>query len=492
MARTEGRFWVSTCFEKEWDPSKLAPELSTNMGFLCWKAEDSSGWHQHAYAEFKKPKRGKGVTLGLGQTLQKKGDIRRLAHNELRWGTQAQAIAYVASDEYCHKCSTGDSRQAKWIFDEPYNLKKWVSEDHAECRTIVRDTIKRDDGTELLKYECELKGTVGEFQYFGTPSRGAGTRTDIAKTRQQAMDEEAAEIKAATAMAKAASDPQTAVDHLVEACPNLMARSFSSTVSMMTHASKRKFKIRPRPAACSDSNTLWQWQHQLWDYLKEDPQPRRLFWVVGDYHTGKSHMFNYIMTNYEFGAYDAGQCASLDSVVHGYEKQGVIMWDLPRCFDYSTFGSKIANVMEKFTDYDQMLSSKKYGTKTICNHAHVVIFANCEPLECLAHRNVVRLVSCPDPQPEEPPEPLRLKSHDDTTPGPEKHSSMPGRVKPENRIFDEPGCRGQLNLDDNGQIVPVWPEEPSDLPSDACSSTDVPPAKRHCPASSSSDELYWL
>lgn len=157
--------------------------------YIIWKPEklDHCGWHQHAYVEFTKPIGGPSVTVALGQQVRKKGSKGGFsAKNKDRKGNKAQAIGYVVSDEWCRKCHTGDCNGAKWLFEEPHNLPAWVPEEHEECRKEVHKKIVDLDipawhiaHVKHVKYKCELKGTCGEVQSFGTPAiEGSGGKRD--------------------------------------------------------------------------------------------------------------------------------------------------------------------------------------------------------------------------------------------------------------------------------------------------------------------------
>ena len=132
-------------------------------------------------------------------------------------------------------------------------------------------------------------------------------------------------------------------------------------------------------------------QQQVWDLLQSTPQQRRIIWVSGQYGSGKSYLYNYIKANHEYSMYDAGQSASMDNVAYGYNEEGVIAWDLPRTFNFTEMGDSIANVIEKFSDFGQSITSKKYSGKTQHVRGHVIIFSNQEPLEQLKHRNIIHI-----------------------------------------------------------------------------------------------------
>ncbi len=70
-------------------------------------------------------------------------------------------------------------------------------------------------------------------------------------------------------------------------------------------------------------------------------------------------MYNYIKEKHRCGAFDASQCMSLDSLAYSYDEEGVIMWDLPMNFNWDDLEKQACNVIEKFSDFGQTISSKK-------------------------------------------------------------------------------------------------------------------------------------
>ena len=130
-------------------------------------------------------------------------------------------------------------------------------------------------------------------------------------------------------------------------------------------------------------------QQQVWDLLQEAPKARRIIWISGSYGSGKSFLYNYINENYEYGMYNAGSSASMDNVVYGYNEEGTIAWDLPRTFNFNELGDALASVIEKFSDFGQSISSKKYSGKTQKVRGHAIVFSNQQPIEQLKHRDIV-------------------------------------------------------------------------------------------------------
>lgn len=180
MPKGQYKYWVAESHDPKWDLDKLSDDKKAKIGFCIWKPEklEHCSWHQHAYVELTENVGGKAINAVLGQEVRKKGDKGGYTQRNLaRRGTQAQAIGYVVSDEWCRTCHTGDCNGAKWVFDEPYNLTPWVSEDHDECRRTVHKEFKNENGSVVhTKYKCELKGTCGEVQFFGTPApQGKGS-----------------------------------------------------------------------------------------------------------------------------------------------------------------------------------------------------------------------------------------------------------------------------------------------------------------------------
>ena len=145
------------------------------------------------------------------------------------------------------------------------------------------------------------------------------------------------------------------------------------------------------PVYDTTNTTLKPYQMKIWDLINLAPKSRQIIWVNGRPNTGKSFMFNYIEQNYRYGIYNCGSTASLDNAVYGYEGQGAIAWDIPKSFDFQNLGDHLASVIEKFSDFGQSLTSRKYKGKKIRVAGHVIVFSNRNVLEQLKHRDIVEI-----------------------------------------------------------------------------------------------------
>jgi len=165
-------------------------------------------------------------------------------------------------------------------------------------------------------------------------------------------------------------------------------QTIDSNIEAIAKPKKKKYIA---PSFNKEDITLTEQQHQVWNLLQYTPIPRRIIWVTGHYGSGKTFLYNYIKANHEYDVYDAGQSSSMDNVVYGYNEEGVISWDLPRTFNFNDYGDAIANIIEKFSDFGQTITSKKYSGKQCQVLGHVIVFSNHEPLEQLKHRNIVHI-----------------------------------------------------------------------------------------------------
>jgi hypothetical protein len=167
---------------------------------------------------------------------------------------------------------------------------------------------------------------------------------------------------------------------------------YKEQIILELQAKDKKVKKKWKPKVWNTENTtLRPYQTTLWDLIQNEPRNRRIIWVSGKPNSGKSFMFNYIEQNYDYGIYQAGSTASLDNAVYGYDGEGAIAWDIPMNYDFETYGDALASTIEKFSDYGQYMTSKKYKGKKIQVIGHVIVFSNHPPLKQLAHRDVIHI-----------------------------------------------------------------------------------------------------
>lgn len=142
----------------------------------------------------------------------------------------------------------------------------------------------------------------------------------------------------------------------------------------------------------TDNTKLKEWQEGLFKLLHETPKARQIIWVVGDYGVGKSFMINYLTEKYKYGVYNAGQSVSYDNVVYGYKEEGLIVWDLPRNFDWDNLKNPLCNLVEKFSDVGQTLTSKKYTGNKVKVMGHTLVFSNERCPNELKHRTIKEII----------------------------------------------------------------------------------------------------
>jgi len=177
---------------------------------------------------------------------------------------------------------------------------------------------------------------------------------------------------------------------------------YKNTIENTLTQDKNKLRKKYTPPNMNATEVnLTKQQKKVWDLINTQPKQRRIIWITGDYGSGKSFLYNYIKTNHEYGLYDCGQSASLDNIAYTYDEEGVIAWDLPRTYDFNTYGDAIANVIEKFSDFGQSISSKKYSGKTSRVLGHALVFSNAPPLQQLKHRDIIHIDLSQDKDEEE-------------------------------------------------------------------------------------------
>jgi len=231
--------------------------------------------------------------------------------------------------------------------------------------SYIKKTETSVEGKPFLEY-----GELGAIHQRQANDNTTALLEAIAKAEQGDTDEALEDIKQI--------DPMKYLQYKETFKTNLMSENKTVKKYELPNMNKTNVKLNPQ-------------QQIVWEHLQSTPQARKIIWVSGDYGSGKSYLYNYIKANHDYGMYDAGQSASMDNVAYGYNEEGVIAWDLPRTFNFTEMGDSIANVIEKFSDFGQSITSKKYSGKTQHVRGHVIVFSNQPPLEQLRHRNIIHI-----------------------------------------------------------------------------------------------------
>ena len=346
------QFWAFTCFDmtKEY-------EANGDTSFVIYQPEMTSEGtpHQQGYVEFRRRCGLRGALRNLGFPQCKRGEARGYSlHFEPRQGTREQNVAYCSSAWYC--------------------------KEHGKHGQVVAEACCPEADKRRLGPPVVLGSEIKVGRPSAGLSRGAAARREEDAQLLQPVIDVAREQGADAAM-----------ELLLRVDPGTYFRSYTQVVAACAALARPKRKTWDLPDMSAGVCTLRPWQARLWSDLADAPVARRIYWVKGGYGCGKSWFATYLCCNYPYGVYCAGQSCSLDNVVYGYDSQGVVLWDLPLAFDWLTFGSALCAVIEKFSDFGQPLTSKKYAGRSVVVQGHVVVFSNDSCPSGLQHRDVVEL-----------------------------------------------------------------------------------------------------
>ena len=166
------------------------------------------------------------------------------------------------------------------------------------------------------------------------------------------------------------------------------------------------------PDMSKENITLRPYQQQLWELINKPPKARQIIWVYGKPNQGKSFMYNYLEENYKQRVYCAGQSASLDNVVYGYNEEGAIIWDIPKSYNWDNeeLVNTLASTIEKFSDFGTTITSKKYQGKKCRVRGHAIVFSNHKPIKQLKHRDIITIIAGEKPENDR----YRIKKNGDT------------------------------------------------------------------------------
>lgn len=219
----------------------------------------------------------------------------------------------------------------------------------------------------------------GQYLEYGTPSKQSNSE------HQNKIDQVIAEA------IENENTKEENIEFIRKSLPSYWIQYKEQIINEL-QAKEIKHRKSWKPKVWNPKNTtLRPYQQRVWDLIQNEPLNRRIIWVSGRANSGKSFMFNYINQNYEYGIYNAGSTASLDNAIYGYDGEGAIAWDIPMSYDFETYGDALAATIEKFSDYGQHMTSRKYKGKRIQVVGHVIVFSNHPPIKQLSHRDVIHI-----------------------------------------------------------------------------------------------------
>ena len=183
---------------------------------------------------------------------------------------------------------------------------------------------------------------------------------------------------------------ENALDHCAAVLPGEFHKSYTQI-----EKSLKRFAPQPLKWDLPDNSAkkvrLLPWQKELVDKLEDPPVDRRYFWIWGGFRRGKSRLLTYLKCNYKRRLFKAEQCTNLRDLIWQYDEEGIVAWDLPKEFNWEQLTLPLCNVIEKFADFGQPLSSGKFQGKSLYSRGHCVVFANEPPPEQLRHKDVVEI-----------------------------------------------------------------------------------------------------
>lgn len=119
------------------------------------------------------------------------------------------------------------------------------------------------------------------------------------------------------------------------------------------------------------------------------PSARVIHVVKGAYRKGKSWLTQYLQAHFKPGVYTPNDSCSLKDIAYTYAGEGIILYDLPKQFDFSTQGRALARCLETFSNFGDPLRSTKYEGRLGKCLSHVVVFCNDFPTDLLPNRTVL-------------------------------------------------------------------------------------------------------
>lgn len=136
----------------------------------------------------------------------------------------------------------------------------------------------------------------------------------------------------------------------------------------------------PRPVKTIEKSKLYQWQNEILDIIKNEPDDRTIYWYWSEKGgIGKTTFCKYLVVNHD-AIVLSGKSTDVKYAISEYKaKTGdtpeLLLWNIPR-----TFSMEYLNWEAMENVKDMLFFSGKYeGGMTCGNPPHLFIFANCEP-----------------------------------------------------------------------------------------------------------------
>ena len=288
--------------------------------------------------------------------------------------TEYEQVAYVITAEEHHK---DEGLHIHLVIKLKQQVKlSVIHKIIAKQEGNVRGTINYQAPKHILKSINYVKKD-GKYHEDGDIPKEAGRQTDnttleAIKLAKEGQLEEAIEIIRET-------NPLDYLKHKETLIENLRTENIT----------REKF---PLPDL-SQGITLRPYQEKVVELLRQTPKARRIIWVEGRPNAGKSFLINYLsnLQNYNYGVYHAGQSIKFDDLAYNYDEEGAIVWDFPKAYDWENLSNHAGQMIEKFSDYGQKISSKKYKGKTQHIRGHVLVCSNRPPIESILHRDIIHI-----------------------------------------------------------------------------------------------------
>ena len=77
---------------------------------------------------------------------------------------------------------------------------------------------------------------------------------------------------------------------------------------------------------------------------------RRIIWCDPPPGPGKSWLYTLPTDCYDYGVYDVDKSASV-AILNAYQKEGLVIWDLPKDYEYEEVEHALCTCMETFADF---------------------------------------------------------------------------------------------------------------------------------------------